>query len=102
MFTYQTLYYLASVAAPLALVALHTRGRRFPIIESVLNLVVAGTDNDPKTDPAQGVKDLASTILAEIRKRLPHPDDSRSSEPVVSVVKHGPEALTFQVDLPLK
>ena len=89
---------LLSSAATLALVALHTRGTKLPILEALLNWVVVSTDDDPNTKP--DLNGLADLILSELRKRLPHPDDTKPKDPQVQVVNTEAGQTKIQVTLP--
>ena len=100
-------YALAAGAATLLVSAAHVRGYRVPVLEQALDLLHGTSPNNPPSAPpsppvlpapgnAQPIT-LAS-ILDEIRKRLPHPDDARSAPPQVVPQPDG----SFVVKLPAK
>ena len=85
-------YALATGVATLVVSAAHVRGFRVPVLEQVLNLLHGTTPSiSPSVPPAPPVLPAPAnaqpltlaSILEEIRKRLPHPDDAKSGSPQV-------------------
>jgi hypothetical protein len=97
-------YALATGAATLLVSAAHVRGYRLPVIEQVLDLLHGTSPSNPPSAPpvlpapvnAQPI--TLATILDEIRKRLPHPDDPKNASPQVVPQADG----SFVVKLPAK
>ncbi|HLW66154.1 MAG TPA: hypothetical protein VKS79_12655 [Gemmataceae bacterium] len=100
-------YALATGAATLLVSAAHVRGYKLPVIEQLLDLLHGTSPNNPHSvppmppvlpAPANAQPLTLASILEEIRKRLPHPDDAKNAPPQVVPQADG----SFVVKLPGK
>ena len=83
-------YHLDAVVAvllTLGLVWLHTHGRRLPLVSDLLDFVVGKPSAVQSSTP---VIDGLQSLLDELKKRLPHPDDTKPATQVFELVT-GPD-----------
>ena len=100
-------YALATGVATLVVSAAHVRGYRLPVLEQLLDFLHGTRPSNPLSVPAAppalpapaNAQPLTlASILEEIRKRLPHPDDAKNGSPQVLPQPDG----SFVLKLPVR